>query len=252
MADNEVTRFPPYSSGRPPARRFRSRAREDRLSRLNLSDQVAAQVQLRIADGEYRPGDRLPPIRELARIFEVGPPTVREGLKKLEGLGIIVIRPGSGVYVNRADGTSPAAPRAGGANRLLADMVEARIPVEARSAAMAARHATTGDLEIMRRLLAGTGDNSGELPDSTGLAFHRRIGLASGNPVLGQFLEAVGDILPQDQRLLWAIADSRECDHEAHREILEAVEQRDGLRASELMRSHLHSVRGALLEWGSR
>ncbi len=222
----------------------------DRLSRLNLSDQVARQIQLRIANGEFSTGDRLPPIRELARGFGVGPPTVREGLKKLEALGAIVIRPGSGVYVGRRD-TLASPPPAAGSTKLLADIVEARIPVEARSASLAARHATRADLQALRRLLNGDeGDLSERLPASTGSAFHRRISLASGNPLLGQFLQAVGDLMPQEHRLLFAIADARECERQAHREILRALERRDDGLAGELMRRHLESVRGALLEWG--
>ncbi len=251
IANNEFASGPPTGAGRPAPRHFRHPPKPARLKRLNLSDQVARQIQLRIVDGEYRTGDRLPPIRELARIFEVGPPTVREGLKQLEALGVVVIRPGSGVYVGRTDRVPGATPPSRGGTRLLADMVEARIPVETRSAAMAARHATSSDLQALRRLLDSVSDSGpGPLPNSAGIAFHRRIGFASGSPLLGQFLEAVGDLLPDDQRLLWTMADSRECDHEAHLEILQAVENRQDRLASRLMRSHLESVRGALLEWG--
>ena len=55
-----------------------------------------------IQNGVYREGDRLPPIMEMARQFGVGHPTVREALKKLETVGVVEIRHGSGVYVSRS------------------------------------------------------------------------------------------------------------------------------------------------------
>src|SRR5947199_8999676 len=69
----------------------------------SLSDRLARRIRGMIQRGHYRVADRLPSIMEMAKRFGVGHPTVREALKKLETIGVIEIRHGSGVYVSRSE-----------------------------------------------------------------------------------------------------------------------------------------------------
>ncbi len=69
----------------------------------SLSDKLAQRIRGMIQKGDYQQGDRLPPIMEMARRFGVGHPTIREALKKLETMGFVEIRHGSGVYVSRSE-----------------------------------------------------------------------------------------------------------------------------------------------------
>ena len=69
----------------------------------SLSDRLARRIRGMIQRGQYRVGDRLPAIMEMAKRFGVGHPTVREALKKLETIGVVEIRHGSGVYVSRSE-----------------------------------------------------------------------------------------------------------------------------------------------------
>ena len=71
---------------------------EIRLRRL-LPSEVAAQIQAKILDGSFAPGDRLPPERELASQLHVNRSSVREALKKLEELRLVEIQQGSGTRV---------------------------------------------------------------------------------------------------------------------------------------------------------
>ena len=71
------------------------------VSKQSLPDRLARQIRVLIQQGEYRQGDKLPPIIEMARRFGVGHPTVREALKSLETIGLVSIRHGSGGYVYR-------------------------------------------------------------------------------------------------------------------------------------------------------
>ena len=52
-----------------------------------------------IDSGKYPVGGRLPPERELAEMFEVSRPTVREAIIALEALERVTVKTGSGVYV---------------------------------------------------------------------------------------------------------------------------------------------------------
>lgn len=103
------------------------------VSRDSLADTLARRIRAMIQSGQYGEGDRLPAILEMARRFGVGPPTVREALKKLQTLGVVDVRHGSGVYVaSRRELLVLARPQLGGAVdvRLLADLIEVRIPLE--------------------------------------------------------------------------------------------------------------------------
>src|SRR5262249_15192326 len=126
----------------------------------SLSDRLARRIRGLIQAGEYTEGDRLPPIMEMARRFGVGHPSVREALKKLETMGVVEIRHGSGVYVSRSEEVLVlASPDFAGTvtKKLLVDLIRARTPLETQSAADAAKNATVEHLREMRRLLTTAG-----------------------------------------------------------------------------------------------
>src|SRR6266480_3698105 len=104
----------------------------------SLSDKLAQRIRAMIRKGDYQRGDRLPPIMEMARRFGVGHPTIREALKKLETMGVIEIRHGSGVYVTRSEEVlvlaSPDYPGTV-SKKLLLDLIRARMALEAQSVA---------------------------------------------------------------------------------------------------------------------
>jgi DNA-binding FadR family transcriptional regulator len=64
-----------------------------------LYEQVAEQISALIAAGEFRPGDRLPPERDLARQLRVSRPVIREAMIALELAGSVEVRTGAGTYV---------------------------------------------------------------------------------------------------------------------------------------------------------
>jgi len=71
----------------------------DRLDPAHLHDQVAAQIRRAIADGEAKPGERLPPARDLAATMHVNTNTVLRALRTLRDEGLLEIRQGRGIRV---------------------------------------------------------------------------------------------------------------------------------------------------------
>jgi GntR family transcriptional regulator len=65
-----------------------------------LHDQVAAQIRRAIADGEAKPGERLPPARHLAAVMHVNTNTVLRALRMLRDEGLLELRPGLGIRVS--------------------------------------------------------------------------------------------------------------------------------------------------------
>ena len=65
-----------------------------------LHDQVAAQIRRAIAEGEAKPGERLPPARHLAAVMHVNTNTVLRALRLLRDEGLLELRPGYGIRVS--------------------------------------------------------------------------------------------------------------------------------------------------------
>jgi DNA-binding FadR family transcriptional regulator len=62
---------------------------------MRISEEVVEQLKRSILQGIYKPGDRLPPERELAEQFQVSRVAIREALRVLQKSGFIVTRPGA-------------------------------------------------------------------------------------------------------------------------------------------------------------
>jgi len=207
-----------------------------------LYRQIADHLRVLIEAGEFVPGARLPPERDLALKLGVSRPSVREALIALEVEGLVEVRMGSGVYVQAP---TPAEP----ASRLVAESpletIRARRLIESELAAEAARLATADQVEGLReavRLMASD-SRQGAAPIQGDRLFHLRIAEVSANSVL---LRVVAELFDERHNPLslklsdyfenpanWAAA------IDEHQRIIEAVAQGDAAAAREAMRAHL-------------
>ncbi len=223
------------------------------VMRESLVDRLAGEIRTSINSGDYTMGERLPTIMEMARRFGVGHPTVREALKKLEANGVVEIRHGSGVYVTRTQDVLVMASDYSGkvTKKLLLDLIQARSPIEAQSAALASRNGTEEHFAEMRRLLTTAAENldNDSVLNSVNMAFHRQIATASGNAVIAQLLDVMQTLFTDEQRLILGIFGSRKQDHQEHLSIFAALEQRQEQLATERMRQHLDGVAAAIERW---
>ena len=71
----------------------------DRQDPTDLHDQVAGEIRRAIADGEAKPGERLPPAKDLAAILDVNTNTVLRALRELRDEGLLEFRRGRGITV---------------------------------------------------------------------------------------------------------------------------------------------------------
>lgn len=224
------------------------------LERSNLADDLAERIVKMIRSGGYEAGDRLPAIMAMARSFGVGHPTLREALKKLEIVGAVEIKHGSGVFVGRGhESLLVSNPVFQGevSKDLMLDLVEARIPIEISSAGMAATNGSEEQFEHLEDLLVEAGQNLNDDArlSAINMTFHRDIAAASGNTVLVQMQEVLSKLFQREQRVLLGIHGSRRKDHEEHLGILSALRMRDSGLAEELMQAHLEWVREVILRW---
>ena len=71
----------------------------DRGEPLELHEQVAGEIRRAIADGEAKPGERLPPAKDLAGVLGVNTNTVLRALRQLRDEGLLEFRRGRGITV---------------------------------------------------------------------------------------------------------------------------------------------------------
>jgi DNA-binding FadR family transcriptional regulator len=152
-----------------------------------LYEQVAGQVTELVARGEFKPGDRLPPERDLAKVLGVSRPTVREAMIALEIAGLVEVRVGAGTFVTDKASTNGAANGRlfEGVGSSPLELIAARRTIEPEVAALAAQLATEPEIAA----IAETIDMIAAAPDTPSHRaadhqFHVRIGLASHNGIL--------------------------------------------------------------------
>src|SRR5439155_22913164 len=75
------------------------RVKVNRTESLDLHEQVAAEIRRAIADGEAKPGERLPPARDFAAVLGVNTNTVLRALRQLRDEGLLEFRRGRGITV---------------------------------------------------------------------------------------------------------------------------------------------------------
>ena len=71
----------------------------DRDDPIDLHEQVAGEIRRAIADGEAKPGERLPPAKDLAAVLGVNTNTVFRALRELRDEGLLEFRRGRGITV---------------------------------------------------------------------------------------------------------------------------------------------------------
>jgi GntR family transcriptional repressor for pyruvate dehydrogenase complex len=212
------------------------------------SDLLTEQIVELIERERLEPGSRLPTVQALAGRFSVASPTIREALRRLQAVGVVEIRHGSGVYV-RHGGRRVVLPNPYPGQlkvETILDLLDARLLIEPHLAGLAAHadEAAIGELaELLERagqLLEGSQD---EPLSAANLGFHRGVARCSGNAVLGQVIDSLLDLYQPEQMEILRLYADRVHDHDEHVAILQAIQAHDPALASERMQRHLEGVR---------
>ncbi|NYF79804.1 FadR/GntR family transcriptional regulator [Granulicella arctica] len=209
-----------------------------------LTMQVVEHVRALISSGELKPGDRLPPERELARELNISRSSLRSGIGFLSAMGVLQSRHGAGTFVS----TGPPALDSSSLSVLGAlhhflpwQMFEARLVLEANVVSLAAERATDEHLaelaEEVAEMYAALDDPQEYLVHD--VRFHRTIARAAGNPILAALMETITANLYETR--VETVHNARDLKESAemHREIYRAVRSRNPIKARQAMEQHL-------------
>jgi GntR family transcriptional repressor for pyruvate dehydrogenase complex len=210
------------------------------------SGEVTAQLREMLHSGELRPGDRLPPERDLARSFGVSRPTLRAAIRSLAAVGVLRARQGAGTFVVSAEGppaldSSALALMAALHGFTTAEMFEARRSLEMAVAGLAAERASADQMAALAEELAGMYASLDE-PEQFlvhDMRFHQTIAAASGNRILAALMNMVATVLLDVRGKTVRRAKDLKESAAMHRHIYRAIRDRNAEAARLAMREHL-------------
>ena len=213
------------------------------VSTERVSDVIAERLTDAIRDGTLQPGDRLPTEAELAREFQVGRTSVREGLQKLRAHGLIESRKGLGAFVTHAAGVRPAGrlrpldgERPGGdraARRGARGAGDAR-----RRAGRPARHRRRDRRAERLNVAHRNAEGTGELV-ATDQAFHGAIMAAARNRFVSGAYEVLIHELTDFREKTLALPWASDRSVRGHEAIVRAIRGREPIEARKAMAEHL-------------
>ncbi|WP_347904289.1 FadR/GntR family transcriptional regulator [Pseudomonas purpurea] len=207
------------------------------LIKRSLVDQALEQLRLRINEGVWQVGQRLPTEPELAAELGISRNTVREAMRVLAFSGLIEIRQGDGSYLRAV--VDPLDTMKALSRCSHEQARETRHILEVEAIGLAALRRTDEDLKGLHEALGESGSHyHGDLDSyiACDLVFHRRLVDAAHNPTLSELYRYFSSIVGAQLRQTLNITPRRQAVFDLHIELLEAVEQRDPERAKALSR----------------
>ncbi len=223
------------------------------VERVPTYELVLRRIEEQLINRTLRPGDRLPPERELATILGASRPAVREALRVLQAQGVVRSAVGTGAD----SGTIVRAAPSGALTRLLrvhlavssfplSDVVEARVMFERFSALSAAKSMTPEVLTRIGDAIAAMDDPDIDRARFNELdtEFHVAIAEAGGNRFVADLTVAVRESIRTDilgtleESGDWPeVRDGLRADHHAiHRALIDG----DGPLAADLLEKHIN------------
>lgn len=211
-----------------------------------VSELVTKQIKEAILGGLLKPGHRLPAERELAEHFKTSRLSVREALKSLETSGLLLIKPGSGVFVSEVSSRPMSESLFSILQMKKASidvLTEARLLFEPNIARLACERMAEEDLLKLERNIqeASRVSTIGMPLREKCLEFHLLIAEATHNPAIALSMKTFLEVLKE---MSSKIVDPSPDDIASqaliyHRKIVKAVRQKNAHQVQDLMLKHI-------------
>ncbi len=212
--------------------------------RNTLVDDTANKIRQMIFDGEIKPGELLPPRKELAAQFGVGISTIHEAVKSLDAVGLVESRPGKGTWV-RPNALESVIHPSLITNRFgqidVETIYEARLMLEVALAELAAQKASPEDIEAMWSAFDAAQDVIDDNEEFARLDwnFHMAIAKAGHNVLIETFYHLSRELLLEFVIDVIKLPLVKEDASEYHRVQAEAIARHDVEAARKAAYDHM-------------
>lgn len=224
-----------------------------------LSQSVIRQIELLILRGILRPGERLPSERELSERMGVSRPSLRNAIAELQERQLLTSKANSGIFVADVLGSafSPALTHLFSTHdEAVFDYLTFRRDLEGLAAERAATHATETDLKVIQtifdKMLAAHDKRNPSDEALLDAEFHLAVIDASHNIVMLHMMRSMFQLLREgvfyNRQVMFKQRTTRTTLLDQHREINEAIQNRDPIAARKAVEEHLSFVETSLLE----
>jgi GntR family transcriptional regulator, transcriptional repressor for pyruvate dehydrogenase complex len=222
------------------------------VHKTKVYEKVALQLQRLICDGSLKPGEKLPPERELADMFHVSRGSLRDAVRALEVTGFVEARHGEGTVVRTPSADSFLNPLTAAFLRrreFVGELLEFRAMIEPVLARRAARNASPEDIDHLQQILRRQQEkvDRGQIAIDEDTEFHNTIAHAAKNEVVLNVLDAFMDLLRESREQSLQVDGRLQKSLEGHRQILHAIQRRDPAAAEAAMRNHIEKIEGIVL-----
>lgn len=222
-----------------------------------LSNSVVRQVELLILRGILRPGERLPSERELSDKLGVSRPSLREAVADLQGRGLLISKPNSGIYVGDVLGSAfaPALVQLFASHEeAVFDYISFRRDMEGLAAERAARLSSATDLKVIETIFLKmeAAHQKRDPSDEAELdvAFHMAIVEASHNVIMLHMMRSMYELLRKgvfyNRQMMFRNRVTRDQLLDQHRAINTALQSRDPVAARAAVERHMGYVRESM------
>jgi DNA-binding GntR family transcriptional regulator len=197
----------------------------------SLADKAYKSLHAAIQSNELKPGTRLREL-ELTEWFGISRTPIREALQRLQSEGLIVNDPELGLIVAKLD------------IRMLSELYEVREVLEGTAAAFAARHASEGEITVLRELVR-QGYEDCKDPDqlaANNRAFHEALYRSAHNRYLQKTLSAFRESMSLHVSATLSVAGRSKESLDQHNMIVSEIENRNPAGAEEAARAHIRQA----------
>jgi len=216
------------------------------IQKTKVYEAIVEQIRANIESGVWPEGTQLPSERELAEQLNIGRPSVREALRVLEVMGYIEIRPGQGTFVTERSTQSQQIQLLESMlqeDNHVVELLEVREFFEPQIALIAAQSATEDDIkhmeDILERMEAVVADGGTGVDEN--IEFHLALTKAVGNRVLLQIHQLLLYLSRDPVEQFFQVPGRLTRSLEGHREILEAIKERNPQKVQQSMLEHLRT-----------
>ncbi|MCP8465819.1 FadR family transcriptional regulator [Pseudomonas sp. ZM23] len=210
------------------------------IQKRSLVDIALEQIRIRIDEGTWPLGKRLPPEPELAETLGMSRNTVREAVRVLTFSGVLEVRQGDGTYVRAC--ANPLDTMLVLARSSVEQALEARGIIEVEASRLAAQRRSEADILALRAALeASAVRHGGALDDyiEHDLIFHQRVVDSAHNPVLSELYRYFSQVIRAGLERTIGDPGRPQPSFELHRELLDAIERGDADAAASANRALL-------------